>query len=153
MVLATFEHESNFGTLIVKTHFGATVLISCDKKDGEIFRLGGTGVNEVAILEGVILGLKSNIVKFRAFTSEKDSFDGEAVLSPEKWDDSDLHCYIIEYYDLFMEGKPPGWLACKSPLKDANRLFINLDVIDGGSNLIKRYRVSPFTGKYRLIHG
>jgi len=114
--------------------------------------------HEVAIFEGVILRLMPEIfcsdapsIPFRAFRSEETYFEDKGWLSPEDWNDSDLHCYIVESYDLYMEGKPPGWMICKNPIKDANYLFINLDVLDGGGNVIKRYRVSPFTGQFRIM--
>lgn len=153
MVTASFEHEGNSGLLAVTTHFGETVKIACDKRDDEQFRLGGTAINEVVVYEGLILHWPAlpPFAHFRAFRSEQDYFEGTGTLSHEDWDAADLHCWITEHYDLDMEGKSPGWFISKAPIKDAHYLFVNLDIIDGGGNLIKRYRVSPFTGKYRMI--
>jgi hypothetical protein len=153
MVKASFEHEGNTGLLTIVTHFGDTVKIACDKRDDEQFRLGGTAINDVACYEGVVLHLTADrsSVPFRAFRSVSDSFDGRGVLSGEPWDVADLHCYITEHYSLDMEGKKPGWFISKSPIKDAFYLFVNLDVLDGGSNVVKRYRVSPFTGEYVIM--
>lgn len=154
MVKATFEHEGNSGLLTVVTHFGHTVTISCEKHTDESFRLGGTAVHAVAIYESVILQfLNDASVGFRAFRNEHDSFEGNGLLSPETWDTANLHCYVTEYYPLDMEGKRPGWFVTKAPLKDSNHLFINLDVVDGGGNVVKRYRVSPFTGQHRVMEG
>jgi hypothetical protein len=50
-----------------------------------------------------------------------------------------------------MEGKAPGWFISKKPINQAHYLFANLDVLDGGGNLVKRYRVSPFTGESVLL--
>jgi hypothetical protein len=150
VVTASFEHEGNVGTLTVLTHFDTTHVISCTKHDGEFFRLGGTAVNEVAIYEGVILNLP--LSTFRAFVSKDHIVEGRGVLSPENWSDADLHCYVHEHYPLDMEGKTPEWLIASRPLQNAHHIFVNLDVLDGGGNLIKRYRVSPFTGEY-VVHG
>lgn len=149
MVIASFEHEGNAGLLNIVTHFGASRLINCDKHDGESFRLGGTAVNEVAIFEGVILNLP--LSAFRAYTSYC-VIEDKGVLSPEEWTDADLHCYVHEYYPLDMEGKSPGWFIASRPLQNAHHIFVNLDVLDGGGNVIKRYRVSPFTGDHVVIN-
>lgn len=151
--MANFEYDGNVGTLSLKTHFGKTLSIKCNKFDGEIFRLGGTAAQEVMTYEGVILKLNNPICQFKAFRTPEVSFEGNAYLSPETWDDGDLHCYVTEYYTLDMEGKSPSWLVSKTPIIDARYLFVNLDVLDGGGNLIKRYRVSPFTGEYKIING
>jgi hypothetical protein len=153
MVKVSFEHEGNSGLLTVITHFNDTVEIVCSKRDDEQFRLGGTAINEVAAYEGVILNLPElpSLTYFRAFRSEEVYFEGRGVLSLEQWDTSDLHCYVTEYYDLDMEGKPPGWFISKTPIKDAHHLFVNMDVLDGGGNVVKRYRVSPFTGQHKIM--
>jgi len=149
MVDASFEYEGNFGSLKVVTHFDTTHVISCIKHDGEHFRLGGTAVNEVAVHEGVILNIP--LSTFRAFTSNGQAFDSRGVLSPENWSDADLHCYVHEYYPLDMEGKEPEWFVASRLLQNAHRIFVNLDVLDGGGNLIKRYRMSPFTGEHVVL--
>ena len=158
MVKATFEHEGNNGLLTIVTHFGETYKVVCKKEDDEIFRLGGTAVNDIASYEGVILSRNDSPLSsscksatFRAFRSEQNTFEGEALLSNEEWDDSNLHCYATECYGLYMEGSKPGWIVSKSPVKDANYLFINIDILDGGGNLIKRYRASPYICQYRIM--
>lgn len=153
MVMANFEFDGNVGTLYLKTHFGQTFSIKCEKLDGEIFRLGGTAAQEVMSYEGVILKLNNPICQFKAFRSQETFFEGKAHLSPEAWDDGDLHCYVTEYYTLDMEGKETSWLVSKQPIEDAKYLFINLDILDGGGNLIRRYRVSPFSGEYKILNG
>jgi len=149
MPTASFEYEGDVGTLTVVTHFDATHVISCTKHDGELFRLGGTAVNEVAVHEGVILNI--TLSTFRAFASNGQTFEGRGVLSPENWSDADLHCYVHEHYPLDMEGKEPEWFVASRPLQNAHHIFVNLDVLDGGGNLIKRYRMSPFTGKHVVL--
>lgn len=149
MVMASFEYEGNSGSLEVITHFGKTHIIACDKHDGESFRLGGTAVNEVAIYEGVILNMPLSL--FRAFTSGDNTIEGRGILSPEEWTDANLHCYVHEHYPLDMEGKTPTWFLSSRPLQNAHHIFINLDVLDGGGNIMKRYRVSPFTGDHVVM--
>jgi hypothetical protein len=154
MVIASFEHEGNLGSLKVVTHFDTTHVISCTKHDGESFRLGGTAVNEVMVYEGVILNLP--LSAFRAFVTNERVIEDKGILSPENWSDSDLHCYVHEHYPLDMEGKTPGWFIASHPLQNAHHIFVNLDVLDGGGNVIKRYRVSPFTGEHvvlEYVHG
>jgi hypothetical protein len=153
MVTASFEHEGNSGLLVLTTHFGKTVQVACEKQDDETFRLGGTAINEVVVYEGLVLRLPTlpPFAHFRAFRSEEEYFEGTGTMSHEEWDAADLHCWITEYYDLDMEGKKPGWFISKNPICDAHFLFVNLDVIDGGCNTMKRYRVSPLTGEYKVM--
>lgn len=159
MVKVTFEYTDNAGTLFMTTHFGHKVEINCYKNSDEIFRLGGTAINDVAVYEGVILALNEFDVSpdakshFKAFYSETQSFYGWGELSPELWDDADLHCFVTEYYPLNMEGKKSEWFISRRPIKDAHYLFANLDILDGGGNIVKRYRVSPFTGQYCVLNG
>ena len=145
MVKASFEHEGNFGSVVLTTHFGKTCRISCQKQSDEFFRFGGTAINEVLVHEAVILDLKNS--KFRAFRSGSH-FEDIGILSPENWDISDLHCYATEYYPLDMEGKEHGWFLSKRPIQNAHHLFINLEVLDGGGNALRRLRISPFTGEF-----
>lgn len=149
MVIASFEHEGNIGSLSVATHFDSNHVISCTKLDDESFRLGGTAVNEIMVYEGVILNL--SLSTFRAFTRNGGVIEGKGILSPENWSDADLHCYVHEYYPLDMEGKEPQWFIASRPLQNAHHIFVNLDVLDGGGNVVKRYRVSPFTGEYVVM--
>lgn len=153
MVSVSFEYEGNFGLLTVTTHFAKTVRIACDKRNDEEFRLGGTAINEVVVYEGLVLKLPALPPRahFRAFRSEETHFEDVGIMSPEEWDEADRHCYVTEHYCLDMEGKRPGWFISKSPIKDAHYLFVNLDIVDGGGNVIKRYRVSPFTGEHKVI--
>jgi hypothetical protein len=153
MVEATFEHEGNSGLLKVITHFSEITTITCTKRSDETFRLGGTAINEVAVYEGLVLKLPTlpPYAHFRAFRTPEMFFEDIGVMSNEPWDHADRHCYVTEYYSLDMEGNRPGWFISKKPLRDANHLFINLDVLDGGGNVIKRYRVSPFTGEHKIM--
>jgi len=156
MVTAKFEHDGNVGTLYIKTHFGQERRIRCEKSDDETFRLGGTGSNDVVVYEGFITHLPGphedpDRCSFKAFRTLEDTFEGDALLSPEDWTPADLHCWITEYYPLDMEGKSHGWLVSKNPIEDARYLFVNLDVIDGGGNVVKRYRISPFTGEHKVM--
>ena len=163
MVSASFEHEGNSGLLRLTTHFGHEVEIVCEKLDDEKFKLGGTAVNAVVAYEGVVLRLPElgtlrpymwdALVSFKAFRSEEIYFEGKGILSFEDWDPANRHCYVTEYYSLDMEGKPPGWFISQQPIRNANHLFVNLDVCDGGGNVVKRYRVSPFTGQHVIREG
>jgi len=152
MVKAFLEHEGNRATLHLTTHFGDSVKLECEKSDDEEFRLGGTAVNEVAVFEGVVLDsacdlAHSSMARVRGFHSEQEFFDTIGILSPENWPQSDRHCYLTEYYPLDMEGRRPGWFVSRKPLSNPNYLFVNLDIVDGGGNVLRRYRVSPFTGE------
>ena len=153
MVKASFEHEGDNGLLTVETHFNKIITIACEKRSDEKFRLGGTAINEVIVYEGLMLRLPTDqlLADFRAFRSEESYFESIGIMSPEEWDVADLHCYVTEYYELDMEGQAPGWFISKTPITDAHYLFVNMDVLDGGGNVIKRYRISPFTGEHKVM--
>jgi len=156
MKTANFEYTGNAGRLSFTTHFGENHHIICHKDDDEKFRLGGTGANDLMIYEGIIVKFPDGddgLARFRAFRSSdpQDFFEGECYLSPEEWSDADRHCYLTEYYTLEMEGNPPGWIASKDVVDGPNCIFINLDILDGGGNVIRRYRVSPYTGDYCVM--
>ena len=146
----TFEQEGSEGVLAFVSHFGKQHRIRFQKTENEVFRIGGTAVTEVMSVEGLVLGTpKSGQTKatFRAFRTPSDFFEAEGTLSPEGWETpEDLHCYVIEYYPLDIEGSTPGWLISRRVIEQPNFIFINVDVLDGGGNLLKRYRVSPFFG-------
>lgn len=149
MVMAKLEHDGNVGILYIRTHFGTEHEIRCEKADNEIFRLSGTAADMVVCHEGVLLKEDGS---FRAFPTPDAPFEGVGVLSPEGWENpADRHCYVTEYYPLDMEGKKPEWLVSRHPIKDSNHLFVNVDVLDGGGNLVKRYRVSPFFGTHKVM--
>lgn len=149
---ATFEHSGDCGTLSITTHCHQNFEFLCSKNSDEIFRLGGTAINNVAVYEGVLLSIAPEPI-FRAFLENDSTFESVGILSPEQWNDAEKHCYITEYYGVDMEEKEHGWFISKRPIIDSNYLFINLDILDGGGNLIKRYRVSTFTGECKVFNG
>jgi hypothetical protein len=114
-----FEFNGNKGILYLETHLNTKHEIECVKNDDEIFRLGGTAVNQVLI---------------------------------KKLDNGK---YRTEYYPLDMEGKQVQYLDLDQPLDQnlARLIFINVDVIDGGENLLRRYRIDPYFGTHRVING
>jgi hypothetical protein len=155
MKTANFEYTDNIGLLSVVTHFGERHHIACHKDDDESFRLGGTGTDDVLVYEAILLTVPESpgdLGRFRAFRNAKpgNHFEGECYVSPEDWD-GDRHCYVTEHYTLDMEGNPPGWLASRELIDGPNCIFINLDVLDGGGNIVKRYRVSPYTGEFKVM--
>lgn len=150
-----FEQEGDTGVLTLVTHFGVVYEIKCEKEPGEAFRVGGTAVNELVTHEGVLLMTPKgdgSVAMFRAFRGV-EPFESSGVVSPEKWDDADRHCFVTEYYSLDFEDGRPSWIISKRPLQEANPLFINVDVLDGGGNIMKRYRVSTYLGTYRVLEG
>ena len=156
MSTANFEYTGNTGILSLVTYFDQHHHIACCKGDDEIFRLGGTAIDEVLVYEAILLRAPKSpdeLGKFRAFRSRKpgDHFDGDCHVSPEDWSPADMHCYVTEFYPLDVEGKKPEWFASRHPIDQANCVFVNLDVLDGGGNVIKRYRVSPYTGECKTM--
>ncbi len=148
-----FEQEGDTGVLTLVTHFGITYEIRCDKKPGEAFRVGGTAITELTTHEGLLLmtpNKDDETAPFRAFCGD-GHFEAKGFLSPEQWEDADRHCFITEYYPLDVEGQSPGWLLTKTPINEANSLFVNVDVLDGGSNIRMRYRISTFFGTHRVM--
>jgi hypothetical protein len=155
MIEATFEQEGDVGVLAITTHFNTNHEIRCTKSSGETFRVGGTAISEVMQIEGLLLSTPSagqSQAPFRAFKKADEYFEDEGELSSEDWtDDADRHCYVIEHYPLDMEGRKPKWLISRHPISEAHNLFVNVDVLDGGGNILKRYRISTFTGEYVVM--
>lgn len=142
-----FEHEDNLGLLYLTTYLGTSHQITCRKKDHQTFRVGGTGATNICVLTGEILEIRGLDAKFRVFGSGRE---GWACVS----DDSVVlgdHTYIQEFFSLYMERKDPGWILLRKPIAD-QVIFVNVDILDGGGNIITRYRISPFFGGYRIMH-
>jgi|APGre2960657373_1045057.scaffolds.fasta_scaffold43407_2 hypothetical protein len=153
MGIARFEEVSkDCGKVFVNSYFGQEYFIDVTKPEDAIFRIGGTAVNEVASYEGVILStLPNNKCRVRAFKNETEYFETEAILSPDNWQDDDLHCWIYEYYELDMEGRTPSWIASKNKLNKVDCIFINLDILNKSDEILKRYRISPFYRAHKVI--
>ena len=153
MVSVDFEHYGdNVGKLIIVTHFGHRYMITCTKGQDEIFRLGGTAINAVSTYEGIVLDIQPSGALFRAYDTSEHYFETIGVLAPQGFKNNE-HGYITEYYDLNAEEKTSNWIITREPLVDNNLLFINVDILDGGGNIIKRYRASPFFEEYKIING
>jgi hypothetical protein len=140
------EHDGNSAVLKFTTHFGQSMSIPCSKKDSESFRLSFTGANEILSCQGIIKTIYDQILvvnvngqEIRA--SRVSNLDFEVG----------QHIIVTEYYGLYMEGEKSGFIASHHSISDPRILFINVDCLDGGGNLIKRYRVSPYSGAYRCL--
>lgn len=143
---ASLECDGNTAVLNLVTHFGQSVCVQCKKTDAEAFLLTYTGVNEICIAQGIVecvfdscVGIKVDGREIRALRVNDDKF----VVGQLAW--------VTEHYHLYMEHDKPTWMATLAPLDDARTLFVNVDCVDGGGNLMKRYRVSPFTGSWRIL--
>jgi hypothetical protein len=151
----TFEIEGDIGVLRLQTHFGHMHEVTCTKEPGESFRVGGTAISELSVYEAVLLATPepgSRTGVFRAFKTERVTFEGEGVLSPEDWqDEGNRHCFISEHYPLDVEGQRPKWLISKRPVTGLNLLYANVDVLDGGGNIMKRYRVCMTLGDHIVL--
>ncbi len=126
----SFEEEGNRGVLFLETHFNIRYKIPFEKKNHHIFRVGGTAVNSL-VKQSV------KITKAPVFGDPTLKVDDEAI--------------VLEYYPLDMEGKEPQRILVREFTDDMRMLFINVDLIDGGGNLIKRFRVSPYFGTVRVM--
>lgn len=150
MPRASFEAEGNEGVLTITTHNGATRTIQCTKTDDESFILGGTRASEVIQHPCVVVGFPDVHVSFQARHTDGTLLSGRGISYTPDLLDGDA-AYAIEYYTLDMEGQPPGWIVSRTPIDDPALLFVNIDCLDGGGNLIKRYRVSPYHGTVKVI--
>lgn len=144
---AKLEHDGNDAVLKLVTHFGKSVSIKCKKTDTESFRLSFTGANEIAVCQGTITKVFDQVVavdigngrEIRADRVSDDVFEiGQVV-------------WATEYYNMFMEQSAPGFVVSHSSIKEPRLLFVNVDCLDGGGNLMKRYRISPYSGAYRIV--
>lgn len=139
--------DGNQAVLHLETHFGKHCRIDCHKEDHHTFRLSRTAVNEVLQLNGVFYCWHKEQPDHAFFENEM-GFAGEGlVLGDNTFEPGDA-VTITEYYPLDVDGNHPEWLVTRSPFRDPELLYVNVDCLDGGGNIIKRYRVSPFTGEH-----
>lgn len=150
MNTAKLEFEDKNIVLKFKTYFNQSKELVFNRDFSLFYRLGGTAINTLSEYEGIITNF--NTFTFKAFKNEIDTFEGNGILSCEEWNkEVDRHCWIYEYYTLDAENKEHSWLICKNRLTNINTIFLNIDGIDGGSNIIERYRVCPFFGNYKWL--
>jgi hypothetical protein len=143
-----FEHEGNRGLLNLTTHDGRSILIECHKDSNQIFKIGGTAADSVLVFPGHIISIDGETATVQSAKSPSLIFSGKLYLPGAKVGDI---AFAIEYYDIHMEGKPPSWLISPAPIEQSHILFINVECLDAGRNLVRRYRVSPFTGECRMM--
>lgn len=62
---------------------------------------------------------------------------------------NDKKQYAVEYYNIHMETEPPQWIIVSAVPENARLLFINVDILDGGGNIMRRYRIDPWFGNYK----
>lgn len=148
----SFEHDGDSGRLAVTTHFGDKIVIDCEKEPSQSFRMGATGASN-----GSPDGLQSipcNVVAVLA-DHVKIVINNSIQINTPHWKGplkAGDRAYVTEYYPVDIEGKTPTIFASKKPVRDASVIFVNLDCLDGGGNIVKRYRVSPFTGAHRVLN-
>jgi len=143
---AKLEYDGNTAVLKLTSHFGQPLSIRCFKEDAESFRLSFTGANEILVRKGIITQVfeKALAVDIRGCEVRVDRVSDDAFEIGEE-------IFVTEYYGLYMEHARPGFLASRSPIQEPRLLFVNVDRLDGGGNMISRYRVSPYDGSYRLM--
>ena len=145
-----FEHEGDRGLLRLTTHDGKSILIECHKHPHHIFKIGGTAADATLTFPGIVQYISEDgqFATIESITSRSMIFHGKLYDKTLKIGDP---AFAIEHYDINMEGKPPTWLIAPAPIEQSNILFINVECLDTGHNLIRRYRVSPFTGECRMM--
>jgi len=153
MVHYTFEHDGNHGMLRLITHNGQEKTIKCDKESHQTFRVGGTATN----------GLMKHVVTVKSINRLENTATAEINKLPSVFLVGSIYelpnsrvslnetAIAIEYYPLDMEGKAPQWVIASKNIDQPEILFINIDCLDGGFNIIKRYRISPYNGEYKLM--
>ncbi len=148
-MIADLEIFDNSGMVTVILITGKTIKIPVSKEPHQRFRLGGTAINQLQIREAILVNKKNDLI--RIFIDECNCVDKISVISDERWHNGDGG-FAIEFYSIEMEGKPSAWFLSKNTPLNPENLFVNLDVIDGGDNIIMRYRISRFTGEWRIIN-
>ncbi len=143
-----FEHEGNRGLLKLTTHNGQLILIECHKDSNQFFKVGGTAADSVLIFPGVITAIDGQYATVQSCVNPSLIFQGKLYDPTLKVGDI---AFAIEYYDVYMEGKPPSWLISPSPIEQSNILFVNIECLDSGHIPVRRYRVSPFSGECRMM--
>lgn len=57
--------------------------------------------------------------------------------------------FAIEYYSINIEIEQPQWIIVDQVPENVRLLFINVDILDGGGNVMRRYRIDPWFGSYK----
>lgn len=149
MFSANLETDGNKAVLRLVTHYGKDVAVSAEKASHQQFRLSYTGVSDIAIYPGAVVKVDRSAVHLEC---NGQIFIGIRLCNePIEIGDA---ATAYEHYFLTMEEQRPGLLVTKKDIAEPRMLFINVDCLDGGDNLIKRYRISPYTGECLvIIHG
>ena len=153
MVNYIFEHEDNRGTLTLTTHNCQNKIIDCQKAYTQTFRVGGTASNGLIIHPVTILSIDrtQNLVTVCLQSNPSIILVGSLYEFPGRQLFVNGTAFAIEYYTLDMEGKPPEWLITSAIPDQLEILFVNVDCIDSGLNIVKRYRVSTYTGQCKIM--
>ncbi len=141
----SFEHDGDRGRLILVTHFGDRHEINCEKEPHQTFRPGGTGGAGIRSVPCQVLAVESELVTFLVAGVKLTTPNFASGVQVGKT------AYVSEYYPLDAEGQRPGFFVSRKPIERPDILFVNVDCLDGGGNLMKRYRISTYDGKYTVI--
>lgn len=155
MLNTRFDFERNEGVLTVQCRNGHTYKIPCTKESNQTFRLGGTAVHEVmhepCIVSEIHPGSGGPFTSYTCHLMNGQPVHGLACLLV----DNDLMpgdaAYVVESYPLELENAKPYFGISRTPVKHPNLICVNVDCIDGGGNVIKRYRVCPNHGRCIVI--
>lgn len=143
----TFEHDGDRGRLVLTTQTGHRHEINCEKEPTQSFRAGGTGV----------VGAKSVPCRVLAIQPDRVTIliRNDIQLNVECFDAAGLkigqRAFVTEKYSLDMESRKPGLFVSADKPERPDIQFINVDCLDGGGNVIKRYRVDAFTGEHVVM--
>lgn len=141
MVDYKFEQKNNVGKLKLITQFGDKFLIDCEKDKSTAYRIGGTAISNVRVVSCKVISVQNGFmtVALNGEIKIKTPFFREALVGGTV-------AFATEYYhpkadsaSLFISAERPS---------QPELLFVNVDCIDGGGKLIKRYKIDTYTGNY-----
>lgn len=143
---ANLEYDGDNAILRLELHSGESASISCTKATSQSFRLSFTGANEILVVGGTITAIRDGMVVIDSGGKELQAL----TIIPGEYRIGQ-NVYATEYYGLDMETESPKFVVSSRPIEEPRLLFVNVDCLDGGGNIIKRYRVSPYTGSFKVI--
>jgi len=140
MLHTEVQYEGNVAKLSMYDRFGNWREYSFSKRDDEVFRQCYTAIDRITILDAWVIKVCPGFVILRTKDNKPlYSFYGEELEEGQR-----VHAY--EYF----ANRWFQWVASSKKYRDANCLYVNLDVMDNNT-LVRRLQIDPYSGKTKEI--
>lgn len=137
--------NDTLGTVRIVTHLGIEKIIAAYKEPDQQFRLSGTAITDLEVKPGYIIGIWNSFLEVQVpgQTLKVDFEAGEIYQLGET-------IFVYEHYPINAEAIGAKWIASRNFIKEANIVFINVDILKEGQ-VKKQLRIDTYFGKSRLM--